>query len=278
MKKALVFGCLVLVTWLALWMMINSELLTPTDDLAAGVDRENFSWFTCSGCGKLFMAEATTMKGSCPYCKFQLMLITEDKRLMGQSVDEDDFIWFFSPACGKIFFAYETNKIGSCPYCEEQIELSAPLVADLEGPASNRLVTWSKAHSGKLLFGVLIIFAASLTGIYFLLERQIVLSFEPVNRAGSEPANIELSRRQIRKKQITIGDGNDDDIELKIPSLKDFHYVLSFVRVGGKLHAYLHHGLNKPIRVNEKPEYNPRLKNHDKIELGDIMFEVHTRE
>ncbi len=278
MKKALLFGFLMLLTGLILWAMINSELLTPADELAASVDHENFSWFTCSGCGKLFMAEVTTMKGNCPYCQFQLMLVTEDRRLMGRSTDENDFIWFFSPACGKVFFAYETKEAGACPYCNEAIELAAPRIADLEGPASNRLATWSKAHFGKLLFGVLGLFAASVTGIYLLLERRIILSFEPVDGAVSEMTNIELSRRQVRKKKLTMGDGTEDDIVLRNPSLKDFHYVLSFVRVGGKTHAYLHHGLNKPIWVNKKPEYNPRLKNHDKIELADIMFEVHTQE
>jgi DNA-directed RNA polymerase subunit RPC12/RpoP len=279
MKKALFFGILMIAVGFILWRMIASEFFNPAEELAAGVNRENFSWFTCSSCGKLFMAEVTTLKGRCPYCNTQMMLVTEDRRVMGRSVDESEFIWFFSPQCGKVFFAYNTGNLGTCPYCGESIELTAPLIADLkEESAAADLRVWAKAHASGLLFGALAVLVVSLTCIYLLLERRVMLSLEPVGNAVSENARIELSKRQIRKKQLTLGNEEDSDVILSDPSMKGHRYVLSFVRVGGKMHAYLHHGSNKPIKVNQKPEYNPRLKDSDEVTLGDVVFKVHTRD
>jgi len=90
--------------------------------------------------------------------------------------------------------------------------------------------------------------------------------------------NIDLSKWRARKKQLTLGDGENDDIILNHPSLKGVRGVLSFVRVGGKTRAYLSRSSHEPILINEKREYNPRLRDHDKIQLGDILFEVSTRD
>jgi predicted component of type VI protein secretion system len=68
------------------------------------------------------------------------------------------------------------------------------------------------------------------------------------------------------------------DIVLEAPSLKDIYCILSFVRVGGKTHAYLRHRSNEPVWINDKPQYNAQLKDHDKVRIGDVVFEVHTRD
>lgn len=273
MKKAVVFGLLILVTGFFLWQMIIGVFFNPAEDLAAGIDKEDFDWFTCASCGRLFMAEVTTRKGYCPYCKFQMMLITEDKRVFGRGAGESEFIWFFSPQCGKVFFAFATEQPGACPYCAEPLDLAAPFVA-VAANGSNPL----RAYAGKLFWGSLGLFAISIAGIYILLENRTVLSLEPIEGAVSKETKIVLSKWQTRKKKLTLGGAPDDDIVLNEPSLKDVRCVLSFVRVGGKTHAYLSRGSNKPILVNEKPEYNPRLHNHDKIKLGDVVFEVNTRD
>ncbi|MBI4831579.1 MAG: hypothetical protein HY801_08505 [Candidatus Lindowbacteria bacterium] len=199
------------------------------------------------------MAEATTRKGSCPYCGFQMMLVTEDKKVVGAGADDADFIWFFSPACKKLFFAYQTHKMGKCPYCGEAIDLTAPATIEhLKQPS--RIATLLKANFGKLLMAALGLFAVSIAGIYILLENRVILSLEPVEGALSEAARINLSRRLIKKKRLTLGGSTDDDIVVRDPSLKNTKCTFSFVRVGG------------------------RIKNHDKVRIGDTVFEVHAQE
>ena len=150
MKKSVVFGLLILVTGFFLWQMIIGVFFNPAENLSVGIDKEDFDWFTCASCGRLFMAEVTTRKGYCPYCKFQMMLVTEDRRVSGRSSDESKFIWFFSPRCGKVFFAFETERPGACPYCAEPLDLASPLVA-VAANGSNPL----RAHAGKLFWGSL---------------------------------------------------------------------------------------------------------------------------
>jgi DNA-directed RNA polymerase subunit RPC12/RpoP len=273
-KKAVVAGLLVLAVGFLLWRMIVGESYRPSEQLVAGIDREHFDWFTCPSCNRLFMAEATTRKGYCPYCNFQLMLVTEDKKLVGTSVNEREFIWFFSPKCGRVFFAYETGEAGVCPYCRESIVLTAPPSTDLE-EAPLPAVAWLRDHSRWILAGSVGLFIASLAGIFVALERQIVLTLEPVEGTLWKEARIALSRRQTRGKKLVVGDTADADIVLKNLLPGDVHYELSFVRVGGKTHSYLHHGSNRPIYVNGQPQYNPRLKDHDKVRIGEAVFEVH---
>lgn len=265
-----------LVIGFVLWQMIAGGFFEPAEKLAAQVDKENFTWLTCPSCGKLFMVEETTKRGYCPYCKFEMML-SEDKKVMGGSADEGEFIWFFSPNCGKLFFAFETKKMGKCPYCGEPISLTAPPTKDLEEDP-HHLVALVKNHAGKLLVGALVLFAGSIAGIYVLLENRVVLSLNPIEGALSEDAKIELSQRQVKKKKLTLSDSAAADIVLEAPSLKDIYCILSFVRVGGKTHAYLRHRSNEPVWVNDKPEYNAQLKDHDKVRIGDVVFEVHARD
>ena len=280
MIKAVVFGLLILLIGFVLWQLIVGEFFNPAEELAVAVNKENFDWFSCSSCGKLFMAEVTTRKGYCPYCKFQMMLVTEDKRVLAKSVNKSDFICFFSPKCGRVFFAYETKQMGICPYCAEPVDLTAPRTTVPEGPSSvpARLAAWTKANSGKLLLGSMGLFIVSVAVIYLLIENRTVLSLRSIEGAVSEEANIKLSKWQTRKKRLTLGDTEDDDIVLPEPSLKDIHYVLSFVRVGGKTHAYLSRSPDQPILINEKKQYNPRLHDHDIIKLGDVVFEVNTKD
>jgi len=106
-----------LVVGFLLWQLVAGEFFNPAEKLAVEADKENFDWFICSSCARLFMAEVTTRKGYCPYCKFQMMLVTEDKRVFGKSADESEFAWFFSPECGNVFFAYAIEEMGVCPYC-----------------------------------------------------------------------------------------------------------------------------------------------------------------
>lgn len=277
MKKAVVAGLLMLAIGFVLWKMIAGEFFNPTDNLAAKINKENFTWLICPNCGKVFMVEETTKRGYCPYCKFEMML-TEDKKVLGRSVDGGEFIWFFSPACGKVFFAFETKEMGNCPYCGEPISLTAPPTKDLE-EAPHPLVALTKTHSGKIILVALGLFIGSIAGIYVLLESRVVLSLNPIEGTLSEGAKIELSQRQAKKKKkLTLGDSASEDIVLKDPSLKDIHYILSFVRVGGKTHAYLRQRSNQPVWVNDKPQYNAHLKDHDKVRIGDVVFEVHTRD
>ncbi|GAB4344911.1 MAG: hypothetical protein Kow0099_24730 [Candidatus Abyssubacteria bacterium] len=276
MKKAIIAGVLLLVMGFILWQMVAAEFFKPVEKVAAKVDKENFAWFSCPSCDRLFMAELTTRKGYCPYCGFQLMLISEDKRILGTSVNEEEFIWFFSPRCGKLFFAFETGHSGTCPYCGEKVELTAPLVADLEEPSS-RPMLFMKQHWETLATGSLVLFFASVACIYLLLQRQVVLSLRPVETMLDEGLKIDLSRRHTKRKRLTLGESEDNDIVLKNPSLKDVQCIISFVKVGGKTHAYLRNRSNDPVCVNDKLTYNPQLKDSDKVRLGEIVFEVHTR-
>lgn len=277
MKKPVVFGLLILLIGFILWRMVDKELLNPSEGLSVQVDKENFEWFTCSSCRELFMAEATTRKGYCPYCDFQMMLVSETKRVFGNNADESGFIWFLSPNCGKLFLAYETGETGVCPYCNEAIALNVPPSIDLE-ESPTMLAAWTRAHAKGLLAGALGVFAFSMAGIFLLRERQIMLSLMPVDEADSHGRKIELSRHQARKKKLTLAGNGEADVVLESPSPNDIHFILSFVRVGKKTHSYLRHGSNKAVEINEKLEYNPRLKDHDKVTLGDIVYEVYTRE
>jgi len=275
--KAFVFGLLMLVVGFLLWQLVAGEFFNPAEKLAVEADKENFDWFICSSCARLFMAEVTTRKGYCPYCKFQMMLVTEDKRVFGKSADESEFAWFFSPECGNVFFAYAIEEMGVCPYCAEPLDLTVPRSSVAEDAGSVPL-RWVKANIGMLLLACVAVFAVSIAGIYVLLERRTVLSLRPIDGTVSEEVNIDLSKWRARKKQLTLGDGENDDIILNHPSLKGVRCVLSFVRVGGKTRAYLSRSSHEPILINEKCEYNPRLRDHDKIQLGDILFEVSTRD
>jgi DNA-directed RNA polymerase subunit RPC12/RpoP len=277
MKKAVVFGILMLATGFILWQLVEKEFVNPAEELVTKVDKENFKWFTCSGCGNLFMAEATTRKGYCPYCGLQTMLVTETKRVVGTSVDESEFVCFFSPECGKVFFAYETGEMGTCPYCGEAVSLVAP---ETIGPERRppEVIAWAEAHFGGLVAGISGLLVATFAVLYIVLQSRIILSLTPVAGPASERTKIDLSKWKTRKKKITVGDAPDSDIVLEDPSLKDTRCTLSFVRVGGTVHAYLSRSGNQPVWINEKPQYNPRLHNRDKVKLGDIIFEVKTRE
>jgi DNA-directed RNA polymerase subunit RPC12/RpoP len=257
--------------------MVAAEFSKPSDDLAVQRDTENFEWFLCSNCNKVFMAEATTKKGHCPYCQYQMMLETESKRISGKGSDESEFICFFSPECGNIFFANDTQQMGTCPYCREPIDLTAPVSTDLEQPPP-KLLAWVGNHAKGLFAIALGVFAVSMTGFYFLRERQVMLSLSPIDTAASEDSTIELSRHHLRKKELFLSGKEDADIVLKNPALRDLQLILSFVRVGGKTHSYLHQKSNHAIQVNDRPEFNPRLKDHDKVQLGDVVFEVYARE
>lgn len=278
MKKAVIFGLLILGIGFILWQIIVGEISTPVEDLGMKVNKENFDWFTCPSCGELFMAEATTRKGHCPYCGSQMMLVSEAKRVLGTSVDEDEFVCFLSPGCRKVFFAYETQEMGKCPYCGEALDLTAPVTTVHGEESPPQLLAWTRSNFGALLTGIMGLFVASVAGIYIILQSRTILSLRPVEGAVSKKTKIELSKWKTRKKKITLGNKPNDDIILKDPSLKDVHCVLSFVRVGGKTHAYLSRSANQPIWVNEKPQYNPRLHDRDKVKLGDVIFEVSTRE
>lgn len=275
MKKAFIAGVLILAIGFVLWQMISKELARPTDEVAARIEKERMTWFTCSSCRRMFMAEETTKKGYCPYCSFETMLV-KDKKVVGKSVAQDGFVWFLSPNCGKLFLAYETKTTGKCPYCGEAIELTAPHTADLrvEPP---RIVALIQPHAGKLFVAAIALFLVSTAGIYVLLQSRVVLSLEPIEGAVSEEAGITLSRRQVKKKKLTLANSPDADIVVKDPALSNARCVLSFVRVGGKTHTYLRHTTNQPVWVNEKLQYNPQLKDNDKIRIGNIIFEVHTR-
>lgn len=274
MKKGIAFGLLLLLVGFLLWQMVAAEFSNPVAKMAVKVDKENFSWFTCPSCGRLFMAEATAMKGRCPYCGFTMTLGIEQKRLIGTSVDESEFVTFLCPSCNRFFLAYQTGEMGKCPYCGEKIKLTAPKIVDLEESPPSLLVM-AKSHTGAILLIVLVSVGLSATGLYMFRERRVMLSLYPLGGALSEEQKIELSNRQIKKKQLTLGPSITDDINIDHPSLKDFHCILSFVRVGGNMHAYLRRSSNLPIWVNDKPQYNAQLKNHDKVKLGDIVFEVH---
>ena len=277
MKKPIIFGLLILVVGFFLWRMVAVEFSDPSDTLAVRGDKENFKWFACLHCDELFMAEATTKKGHCPYCQTQMMLETESKRIFGQGADESEFVWYLSAECGRVFFALDIKDMGTCPYCSEPIELTAPVSTDLEQPPP-QLIVWARANARGLFATVLGVFAISMAGFYFVRERQIMLSLSPIDTAVSNEMKIELTRHQLRKKELTLAGKEGADIVLRNPSLKELQLILSFVRVGGKTHSYLHHKSNHAIQVNERPEYNPRLKDHDKVQLGDIVFEVFARE
>ncbi len=277
MKKPIIAGLLILLVGFFLWRMVASEFFNPSDNLAVQKDKENFEWFVCSNCSELYMAEATTRKGYCPYCGFQTMLVAEARRVLARSADESEFVWFFSPECGNVFFAHDTGQMGTCPYCDKAIDLTAPVSTDLDEPPT-KVAAWAKARAKGLFAGALVVFAVSMSGFYILRERQIILSLNPIDESVSRDMKIELSRHQARKKKLTLANSEDADIVLKNPSLKDLQFILSFVRVGGKTHSYLQHGLNETIQVNEKKEYNPRLKDHDKVHLGDVEYEVYARE
>ena len=277
MKKAVIFGLLILAVGFFLWRMIASEFSSPSVNLAVQRNTESFEWFLCSSCDKVFMAEATTKKGHCPYCQIQMMLVTESKRISGKASDESEFVWFFSPECGNIFLADDTQQMGVCPYCNEPIELIAPVSTDLQEPPP-QLIAWVSAYATVLFVVALGVFSVSITGYYVLRERQVMLSLNPIDTAVASDSTIELSRHQIRKKELTISGKEDADIVLKNPALRDLQLILSFVRVGGRTHSYLHQKSNRAIQVNDKPEYNPRLKDHDKVRLGDVVFEVYARE
>ena len=257
--------------------MVASEFVNPSDNLAIQKDKENFEWFACSDCGELFMAEATTRKGYCPYCNFQMMLGVEAKRVLAKSADKSEFAWFFSPACGNVFFANDTGRMGTCPYCDEAIDLTAPVSTDLDEPPT-KVAAWVRARAKGLLAGAAVVFVSSMAGFYILRERQLILSLTPIDKSASRDMKIELSRHQARKKKLTLGNGEGADVVLKNPSLKDLQFILSFVRVGGKTHSYLQHGRNQTIQVNEEEEYNPRLKDHDRVKLGDVLYEIYVRE
>lgn len=277
MKKAIVFGFLILIVGFFLWRMIDAESYNPSQSLAVDVDKENFEWFTCPGCDELFMAEVTTRKGYCPYCQLQIMLITEAKRAFGRSTDKTEFVWLLSPDCGNVFFARDTGLMGICPYCREGILLVAPPTHDLEQP-STKIIAAVRQYSGGIFAGGILLFAFSITGLYFLRQRQVVISLKPVEEGISVEKEIRLSRRQIKNKKLTLSGADDADIVVHSPSLKDVKYTISFVEIGGKTRAYLHQSKNQPIQVNEKPELNPRLNNNDKVRLGDVTFEVCSKE
>jgi DNA-directed RNA polymerase subunit RPC12/RpoP len=277
LKKPIIFGLLMLAVVFFLWRVVATQFSDPSDTLAVRGDKENLEWFSCSNCSELFMAEATTKKGHCPYCQFQMMLETESKRVLGKGVDESEFVWFLSDECGNVFFAHETQKMGSCPYCKEPIELTTPISTDLE-QSPPQAVTWARVHGKELLAIALGVFAISMTGFYILRERQIMLSLSPIDETLSSEMKIELTRHQLRKKELTLAGNEGADIVLRNPALRDLQLILSFVRVGGKTHSYLHPRSNLTLQVNEKPVYNPRLKDHDKVQLGDIVFEVFARE
>jgi len=260
-----------------LWLMVAAEFSNPADTLAVRGDKENFEWFSCPTCGELFMAEATTKKGYCPYCRSQVILVTETKRVVGAGVDESKFAWFLSSKCGNVFFARETHEMGACPYCNEPIELNVPVSTDLEQPLPPFIV-WTKTHGKGLLATTLAVFAISMTGLYLLRERQIMLALCPIDETVSNNTKIELTRHQLKKKKVTISDKEGSDIVVKDPALKDLQLIMSFVRVGRRTHSYLHQKSNLAIQVNNKPEYNPRLKDHDKVQLGNVVFEVFARE
>jgi DNA-directed RNA polymerase subunit RPC12/RpoP len=274
MKKGIVFGALLLATGFVLWQMVAGEFSDPLTKVAMNkVQKEDFDWFTCPSCGKLFMAEATGKKGSCPYCGFTMMLGIEQKRVIGTSVDESEFVSFFSPKCKNLFFAYQTGQKGKCPYCGESIELTAPATIDLEESPPGLLV-FAKAHAVIIFLMVIVLGGIAALSIYILMGRRVILSLQPLEGALSDKRKIEVLKRQIKKKQLTLGVSTSDDISINHPSLEDFHCTLSFVRVGGNTHAYLHRNANLPILVNDKPQYNAQLKDHDKVKLGDILFEV----
>jgi DNA-directed RNA polymerase subunit RPC12/RpoP len=274
-KKAVVFGLLMLAVTCVFWLTIAREFFNPAEEIKVAADKENLTWFMCSDCRQIFMAEETTKKGYCAYCGSTMMLTTEDKRAFSRSANEEKFGWFFSPSCGKLFFAYETRDVGNCPHCGELIDLTlSPEAPPEEAPPV--LVATVKTHAGKLLAAAIGLFVVSVSGIYILLQKQVVLTLQPVEGTPSEETRIKLSRKQTKKKKLTLGNSTDDDILLKDASLDDIHYLFSFVRVGGKTYAYLSRGSNKPILVNDKPEYNPKLKDHDKVKIGDRVFEVHT--
>jgi len=277
MKKAVFFGFLLLVIGFVLWQIVAGEFFNPADKLVTKISKENFDWFKCPACGSLFMAEATTRKGYCPYCASQVMLVPEAGRVIGRSVDDSHFFPFFSPKCGNVFFAYETGESGKCPYCGETLALTAPKTIDLEEETPT-LIAWTRANFGRVVMGVLGLFAISIAFIYVLMQSRTVLSLKPVQGTVSTATHIELSKWKARKKKITLGDTADNDIVLKDPSLKKTNCVLSFVRVGGKTHAYLSEGSNNPIWINEKLQYNPRLHNRDRVKLGNVVFEVKTKE
>ena len=266
-----------LVVGFFLWRMVAAEFSDPSDTLAVRGDKENFEWFSCSHCSELFMAEATTKKGHCPYCQTQMMLETESKRVFGQGADESEFVWYFSAECGNVFFALDTQGMGTCPYCSEPIELTAPVSTDLE-QSPPQVIAWARTHARGLFATMLGVFAISMTGYYILREKQVMLSLRPVDEAVSNEMKIELTRHQLRKKELTLAGKEGADIVLRNPALRDLQLILSFVRVGGKTHSYLHPRSNRAIQVNEKPVFNPRLKDHDKVQLGDIVFEVYARE
>jgi DNA-directed RNA polymerase subunit RPC12/RpoP len=274
LKKGLVFGFLLLITGFFLWRLVAGGFSNPVTDVAATVAKENFAWFTCPSCSMLFMAEETTRKGQCPYCGSTMMLGIEAKRIIGTSVDESQFSSFLSPACNKLFFAYQTNEVGRCPYCGEPIELTGRPTIDLQESPPGPLI-FAKAHMGILLMTLIALFGVSLAGVYVVRGNRVILSLVQMEEAQAKGRKIELSRRKIKKKQLTLGPSTSDDISIDHPSLKDFHCILSFVRVGGNTHAYLRRSSNLPIVVNGKPQYNAQLKDHDKIRLGDILFEVH---
>ena len=276
MKKAVVFGLLMLAVGFVFWNTIDKEFFNPAEEIKIAADKEDLTWFFCSDCRKIFMAEETTKKGYCAYCGSAMMLITEDNRGFSTSTNEDEFEWFFSPGCGKLFFARETREMGNCPYCGEPVDVTLTPECPTEEPPLR--VAMVKTHAGKILAVAIGLFVVSVSSIYLLLQKRVILTLEPVEGAPSEEARIELSRRQTKKKRLTLGNSTDDDILLKDASLDDIHYLFSFVRVGGKTYAYLSRGKNKPIWINDKPEYNPKLKDRDKIKIGDIVFEVHTRD
>ncbi len=274
MKKGLVCGLLLLLTGFILWRMIAGELSTPVSKVAAGVKKENFAGFSCPSCGKLFMAEVTTKKGRCPYCGFT-MYLGEEEKVFGVSADESQFVPFFSPACKKLFFAYQTNEIGQCPYCGEPINLAVTSTVDLQEPPSGLLALVS-AHAGTLILIALALFGISVASVYIMYENRVMLSLEPIAGSLSEMKRVELRRRQIKRRQLTLGASMNDDITISDPSLNGINYTLSFVQVGRNTHAYLRRSSNQPILVNDKPQYNANLKDRDKIQLGKVTYEVHS--
>jgi DNA-directed RNA polymerase subunit RPC12/RpoP len=274
MKKGLIFGLLLLLIGFLFWVMVISQLSNPVQDIAVKMDKENFEWFTCPSCAKLFMAEATAKKGSCPYCGFTMMLGVEQKRVLATSVDKSQFASFLCPACNKLFFAYKTGETGRCPYCGEPILLAAPATVSPEDTLPAALV-FVKDYGGMIFLAMIVLGVLAAVGIYLMLQNRVILSLEPVGGALRDKQKIELLKRQIKKKHLTLGASASDDIKINHPSLKNFKCTLSFVRVGGNTHAYLKRDVNEPIWVNNKPEYNVQLKNRDKIKLGDIVFEVH---
>ena len=201
--------------------------------------------------------------------------------LTASSAGAEEFEWFFSHKCGNIFFAHASERMGACPYCAEAVDLTiteTPVVAGA-GSVPLQLAAWTRAHSGKLILGILALCAVSIAGICLALENRIVLSLNPIEGAVSQVAKIELSKRQARKKKLTMGSLQSDDIFLAETMLHGARYVFSFVQVGGKIRAYLSRSQeDQPVLINEETQFNPRLRNHDKIKLGDVMFEVSTRD